>query len=109
VTSIKQQPPQIEIELVDQPQRQVGLDALDRLWRDPVHIVPVALAGELAALDRDQPPQHRLVEPRPHLGLAAGGHTAVEDGDQQVGTDRRAPTALGHMVVDDGHQIQAAR
>src|SRR5487761_3950 len=45
-----------------------------------------------------------------HVGLAAGGHAAVEGGRQQVLTDRGSlGSPFGHVAIHGGEQIDGPR
>jgi len=109
VGGIEENALEVEVELADELRGEIALDGDEVLSGDAVHVVPEALAGELAGLEAEQPPQHGGFEPLGNAGLAAGGDAAVEGGDEQVGADAGSAAALGDVVVDRLHQSEAPR
>ena len=107
VGGVEQHAPRVDIELAHQAGDEVALDRLDGLARDAVHVVPEALAAELARLDVEQAVEDGVVEPLGDAGLGTGGDAPVEGGDQQVGADGGAGAALGDMAVDVLDEAQA--
>ena len=108
VGGVEQQVVQVEAELAAHVADQVALDGSDGVAGDAVHVIPEALAGELAGADGQQAVQGGGVEPAGESGLGGGGEAAVEDGDEQVQADGGAGAALGGMAVDELDQLEAA-
>ena len=108
VGGVEQQPAQVEVELADHGGDEVALDGGDGVQREAVHVLPEALAGQLAGLQAEQAGQHGAGEPVGEAGLGAGGEAAVEGGDEQVGADGRAGAALGGVTVDVFGELEPA-
>ena len=95
IGGVEQHLVQVEAELAGHVADKVAFDGSDRVERDAVHVIPEALAGELAGADGQQAAEDRGVEPAGESGLGSGGEAAVEDGDEQVEADGGAGAALG--------------
>ena len=108
VGGVEQHLVQVEAELAGHVADKVAFDGSDRVAGDAVHVIPEALAGELAGADGQQAAEGRGVEPAGESGHGSGGEAAVEDGDEQVEADGGAGAALGGVAVDELDELQAA-
>ena len=107
IGGVEEHLPEVDVEDGGHAGDDVAFDGLDGGRRETVHVVPEALAGELAGADGEQAGQDGGVEPAGEAGLGAGSETAVQDRGQQVGADGGAGAALGGVAVDVLDEAQA--
>jgi len=106
VRGVEEYPAQVEPEVLHSPAHDLRFNGRNRLLGHALHVVPEALAGELACFDVQEPPQHRRLEPLRDSGLASRCQAAVEDGRHQIGSHRGARPLLGYVTIDNTAQIQ---
>lgn len=87
VRCVEEDATEIDIVVLDHPGDDVAFDAGDVVFLDAVHVVPEALARELVGIDAEQAGENGLPEPVGDCGLGARRDAAIEDGDEDVGSD----------------------
>jgi len=100
VGCIKKDSPKLDVELADHMGCNIAFDGFDLFPRNPIHIVPEPLAGELSGLDTQESPEDGLFEPLSDAGFTAGSHAPVNGCRHQVCPYGWPMTNLGNMAID---------
>lgn len=72
-----------------------------------IHVVPETLTAKLLGTDAHEAPKRSCLEPICKTSLTAWGETAIEDGNEQIGSHTGAVAGFGSMTVDVLKQAQA--